>query len=76
MKYSEVENKAMQNGWILSKLESEFFGNRYQLKHKNGRHHFARTLSEVLTKIEVNETFSACSLDSNIPKPIKFSKNR
>jgi hypothetical protein len=73
MKYSEVENKAKQNGWILSKLESEFFGNRYELKHQNGRHHFARTLAEVLVKIEENETYSACSLVSNIPKPAIFS---
>jgi hypothetical protein len=76
MKYAEIDYTAKQNGWILSKLESEFFGNRYELKHKNGRHHFARTLSEVLTKIQENETYSACSLDSNVPTPVLFSQEK
>jgi hypothetical protein len=73
MKYSEVADTAKQSGWILCKLESEFFGNRYGLKHKNGRYHFIRTLSEAITKIQENETYSACSLDSTVPTPVLFT---
>jgi hypothetical protein len=77
MKYSQVIEIANAKGWKLDRLEGTFYGNRYELKHKNGGFHFAKNLSEVIQKMEKNETFPACTINSGIPMPVLFTrKNR
>jgi hypothetical protein len=69
---SKIQDKHKNSGWTIEKMDSLFFGNKYEVRHQNGGHYFCKNLSEVEQKISQNHTYPACHLDTNIPVPTPY----
>lgn len=72
MKFETVKTELATKGWILSKLNSTFYGYKYQMKSTFSNYQFAKNLNECI-EISKGSPYPYCKLNLSIPYPLKFS---